>query len=61
MFLLFGSLIMKESVVFSLTSFGTLKYDCVIKAIEMLNFLPLINNSATIGVNVLILIISAII
>ena len=61
MFLLFGSLIMKECVVFSLTSFGTLKYDCVIKAIEMLNFLPLINNSATIGVNVLILIISAII
>ena len=52
---------MKECVVFSLTSFGTLKYDCVIKAIEMLNFLPLINNSATIGVNVLILIISAII
>ena len=61
MFLLFGSLIMKECVVFSLTSFGTLKYDCVIKAIEMLNFLPLINNSATVGVNVLILIISAII
>ena len=61
MFLLFGSLIMKECVVFSLTSFGTLKYDCVIKAIEMLNFLPLINNSATIGVNVLILIMSAII
>ena len=57
MFLLFGSLIMKECVVFSLTSFGTLKYDCVIKAIEMLNFLPLINKSATIGVNLLTLII----
>ena len=31
-------------VEFSLTSFGTLKYVCVIKAIEMFNFLPLINN-----------------
>ena len=55
--LLFGNFIMKKCVVFSLTSFGTLKYDCVIKAIEMLNFLPLINKSATIGVNLLILII----
>ena len=55
--LLFGNFIMKKCVVFSLTSFGTLKYDCVIKAIEMLNFLPLINKSATIGVNLLTLII----
>ena len=34
----------KKWVEFSLTSFGTLKYVCVIKAIEMFNFLPLINN-----------------
>ena len=33
---------------FSLTSFGTLKYDCVIKTIEMFNFVPLINNSVII-------------
>ena len=36
---------------FNLTSFGTLKYDCVIKTIEILSFLPLINNSVTIGFN----------
>ena len=30
-------------------SFGTLRYDCVIKAIEMLNFQPLINKFVTIG------------
>ena len=38
---------MKKWVEFSLTSFGTLKYDCVIKTIEMFNFVPLINNSVT--------------
>ena len=32
---------------FSLTSFGTLEYDCVIKTREMSRFLPLINNSVT--------------
>ena len=37
----------KKGVVFNLTSFGILKYDCVIKTIEILSFLPLINNSAT--------------
>ena len=34
---------------FCLTSFGTLKYDCVIKTTEMFHFLPLINNSVTTG------------
>ena len=38
---------MKKWVQFSLTSFDTLKYDCITKAIEMFNFLPLINNSVT--------------
>ena len=46
---------------FSLTSFGTLKYDCVIKTTEMFNFLPLINSSVTTGLIILLLIISAII
>ena len=40
---------MKKRVVLNLTYFGTLKHDCVIKAIEMFNFLPLINSSVTIG------------
>ena len=40
---------MKKCVVFRLTSFGTLKYDYVINAIEMFNFLPLINNSVNFG------------
>ena len=38
---------MKKWVEISLTSFGTLKCDCVIKTIEIFNFLPLKNNSAT--------------
>ena len=42
-----------------LTSFGTLKYDCVINTIETFNVLPLINNSVTTGVSFLLLIISA--
>ena len=42
---------MKKCVEFNLTSFGTLKYDCVIKTIEILRFLPLTNNSVTIGFN----------
>ena len=57
--LLFGILIEKKWVEFSLTSFGTLKYDCVIKTRELLNFLPLINNSVTTGFSFLLLIISA--
>ena len=47
--LLFGIFMIKKSVEFSLTSFGTLKYDCVIKTIEMINFISLINNSVSIG------------
>ena len=39
----------KGSLEFDLTSFETLKYVCVIKMIEILSFLPLINNSVTIG------------
>ena len=51
----------KKWVEFSLTSFGTLKYDRVIKtATKIFNFLSLINNSVTIGLSSLLLIISAI-
>ena len=42
---------MKKCVEFILTSFGTLKYDCVIKTIEILSFVPLINSSVIIGFN----------
>ena len=59
--LLFRILIMKKSVEFSLTYFVTLKYDCVIKTIEMFNFLPLANNSVTTEFSFLLLIITAII
>ena len=45
---------MKKCVEFNRTSFGTLKYDCVIKTIEILSFLPVINNSVTIGFNLLL-------
>ena len=55
--LLFGIFIIKKCVVFSLTSFDTLKYHCVIKTVEMFNFLPLINSSVTIGLIFLLLII----
>ena len=49
-----------KCVEFSLTSFGTLKYDYITKTIEMFNFLPLINNSVTTGLSFLLLAISAI-
>ena len=52
---------MKKWVEFNLTSFGTLKYYCVIKTRDMFSFLPLINNSVTIEFRFLLLIISAII
>ena len=39
---LFEIFVIKRWVEFSLTSFGTLKYDWVIKTRRMLNFLPLI-------------------
>ena len=42
--LLFGIFAIKKWLVFSVTSFGTLKYDCVIKTKEIFNFLRLINN-----------------
>ena len=45
---LLGMFATKKWEVFSLTSFGNLKYDWVIKTIEIFNFLPLINNSVTI-------------
>ena len=35
---------LKKWLVFSLTSFRTLKYDWVIKTRKIFNFLPLINN-----------------
>ena len=38
----------KKCLVFILTSFGTLKYDSVIKTREMFNFLPQINESVTV-------------
>ena len=50
----------KISVVFSLTSSGTLKYNCVIDTTKIFNFLPLINNSVTTGFSYLLLIMSAI-
>ena len=42
--LLLGIFIIKKWVKFSLTSFSTLNYDCVMKTLEMFNSLPLINN-----------------
>ena len=54
--LLFGIFITKKCAVFSLTSFGTLKYDCAIKTSEMCNLMPLINNSVTTGLSFLLLI-----
>ena len=59
--LLFGIFMIKKWVEFSLTSFGSLKYVYVIKTREMVNFLPLINNSVTNEFRFLLLIISAII
>ena len=53
--------VMENWVEFSLTSFGTSKYDCGIKTIEMFNFLPLINYSVTTGFICLLLIILTII
>ena len=52
---LFGMFIMEKWVEFSLTFFGTLKYDFVIKTKEMFSFQPLINKSVTIEFCVLYL------
>ena len=51
----------KKCIVLSLTSFGTLRYDRVIRSIEIFNFLTLINNSGTTGFSFLLFIRSAII
>ena len=58
---LFGLAIIKICVVLSLDSFSTLRYDCVIKTKEVLDFLPLVNSSVTILCSFVLLIISAII
>ena len=60
LFLLIAIFMIKKSRIYS-TSFSNLKYDCVIKTIEIFTFLPLINNSVTTGLSFLLLIISAII
>ena len=57
----FGIFLIKKCVVFSLTSFGTLKHDCVIKAREIFHFLPLINSAVTILLRFSLLCISVII
>ena len=51
----------KRFVHFILTSFDTLKQNCMIKTVETFNFLHLINISVTISLTFLLLIISAII
>ena len=53
--------VIKQCIEFSLKFFGATNYDCAIKAIEMLSFLPLINNSVTIGLSFSLLSISPII
>ena len=58
---LFGIFMIKKFVVFSLTSFGTQKYDCVMNNKETLNNLPLINSSFITGWSFILLIISVII
>ena len=52
---------MSIMLVFRLTSFGTLKYDCLIKAREIFNFLPLIKKSVTVPLSFSLLCISAMI
>ena len=59
--LFFGIFAITEWVVFSLKSFGNLKYDWVTKTREIFQFLPLIKDSVTIEFSFLLLIISAII
>ena len=50
---------MKKWVEFSLLSFGTLTFHCVVRTIEMFNFVPLRNNSVTTGFSFLLSIISS--
>ena len=54
LFFFFGIFMIKKCVEFSLTSFGTLKY-------EILSFLPLVKNPVTTGLRFLLLMISAIV
>ena len=49
--LLLGIFAIKKWLAFSLTSFGTWKYYWIINTREIFTFLPLINNSVTIGFN----------
>ena len=56
---LFGIFMIKQLVDFSLSSFRTLKYNCVIKTKEMFNFLFVTSNSVTVEFNFLLLIISS--
>ena len=58
---LFGIFIIKKCVEISLTSFGTVKYDFVMKTVEIFSFLSLMNISVTIWLCFLLLIILAII
>ena len=51
---------MKNCEAFSLTSFGTGKYDCVMNTREWFGFLPLTNILVITGCSFLLLIISAI-
>ena len=53
--------VINKCLEFTLISFGILKYDCIIKTIEMFNFLLLINSSVTIEFSFLFSIISAMI
>ena len=52
--LLLGTFMIKKYVAFSLILLATLKLDCEIKTSEILSFLPLKNNSVTIGLHFLL-------
>ena len=60
-FALFRSYMMKKCVIFSLASFGTRMYDCVLSTIKIFSFQPLVNNLVTTGWCILLLIPSEII
>ena len=44
---LIRNFIIRQCVDFCVTSFATVTYDCIIKAIEMFSYLPVINSSVT--------------
>ena len=48
---MFGIFIIKQCVEFSAIFFGTAEQDCAIKAREIFSFLPVINNSGTVGLS----------